>query len=67
MKTERIRRQSGRFGCMFLTITATGQDQCNGILAFVSSAIDINDNEIKDITHHRVDNYKLHTVPPIFL
>ena len=67
IKTERIPRKSGRFGCMFSTITATEQDQCNGILRFVSSAIDINGTKSKDITHHRVHSYKLLTVPQTFL
>jgi hypothetical protein len=67
IKTERIRRQSDRFGCMFSTITATGQDQCNGILTFVSSGIDMTGTNSKDITHHHVHGYTLHTVPPAFL
>ena len=41
---------------MFSTITIAEKDQPTGILAFVSSAIDISDNENKDITHHRIDS-----------
>ncbi len=59
IRIERIRGQSDRFGWMLSTITTAGQDQCNGIPRFVSSAIDINGTESKDTTHHRFYGYKL--------